>query len=152
MLGLKIAAVFIMGAAIGVLYRIPRSVLLYASFNGTVAWLVTYVLLQAGTNVVAASFVSALVIGALAEMLARALRKPATVFIIPGFIPLVPGREAFTTMQYLVEGRQLDALSMGAQTLFMAGAIAFGIFLSITVYRLGVTYKLKSGTAHVDES
>ncbi len=152
MLGLKIAAVFIMGAAIGVLYRIPRSVLLYASFNGTVAWLVTYVLLQAGTNVVAASFVSALVIGALAEMLARALRKPATVFIIPGFIPLVPGREAFTTMQYLVEGRQLDALSMGAQTLFMAGAIAFGIFVSITVYRLGVTYKLKSGTAHVDES
>ncbi|MDR3589726.1 MAG: threonine/serine exporter family protein [Negativicutes bacterium] len=152
MLGLKIAAVFIMGAAIGILYRIPRSVLLYASFNGTIAWLVIYFLMQAGTNVVAASFVSALIIGALAEMLARALRKPATVFIIPGFIPLVPGREAFTTMQLLVEGRQLDALSMGAQTLFTAGAIAFGIFVSITAYRLMVTYKLKSGIQHVDES
>ena len=152
MLGLKIAAVFIMGAAIGVLYRIPRNVLLYASFNGTLAWLVTYSLLQAGTNIIAAIFVGSLAIGSLSEMLARALRKPATVFVIPGFIPLVPGREAFTTMQFLVEGRQLEALSMGAQTLFMAGAIAFGIFVSITVYRLSITYKLKSEFRHVDES
>lgn len=151
MLALKIAAVFIMGAAIGVLYRIPRSVLLYASFNGTVAWLVTYALSQAGTSIVAASFVSSLAIGALSEMLARFLRKPATVFIIPGFIPLVPGREAFTTMQYLVEGRQLEAMSMGAQTLFLAGAIAFGIFVSITIYRLAITYKPKSEIRHVDE-
>ncbi|MDR3559999.1 MAG: threonine/serine exporter family protein [Negativicutes bacterium] len=152
MLGVKIAAVFIMGTAIGVLYRIPRNVLLYGSLSGVVAWLITYGLLQAGAGIVTASFCGSLAIGILAELLARVLRKPATVFVIPGFIPLVPGGEAFTTMRLLVEGRALDAIAMGVQTLFMAGAIAFGIFVSITVYRLTATYYEKSGISHVDES
>ena len=150
MLGLKIAAVFLMGLAVGVLYRVPRGKLLYGSLNAAAGWLVMYEMLAMGASVVAANFGGSLVVGAASELLARRLRKPATIFIIPGFIPLVPGREAYTTMRYLVEGDYPHAFSMGVQTLFIAGAIAFGIFVSITVYRLALTYHCDSRTGHVD--
>ena len=148
----KIITVLIIGAAIGILYRIPRGVLVYGSFTGLAAWLVYDGLSGAGVGIVAASFCGSLSVGFLAEILARVLRKPATIFIIPGFIPLVPGGQAYLTMRYLVEGRQLDALAMGVQTILLAGAIAFGIFASVTTYRLAVTDRFKSGIDHVDKS
>lgn len=146
MLAMKIIAVFVMGTAVGILYRIPRNLLFYGSLNATLAWLVVYLLAAGGTNVVAANFFGSVAVGSVAEALARLLRKPATIFVIPGFIPLVPGREAFTTMRLLVEGQYSPALAMGMQTVLTAGAIAFGIFVSITVYRLALTYKFTGGT------
>lgn len=152
MLGLKLAAVLVMSGAIGVMYRIPRNVLIYGSFSGMAAWVVTYALQTTGANVVTASFCGSLAIGTLAEVLARMLRKPATVFVITGFIPLVPGREAFTTMRYLVEGQYVEAVSMGVQTMLLGGAIAFGIFVSITGYRLTLNYLIKNEIEHADNS
>jgi len=148
----KVITVLVIGAAIGVLYRIPRGVLVYGSVTGLAAWLVYYGLSGVGVGIVSASFFGSLSVGFLSEILARALRKPATIFIIPGFIPLVPGGQAYTTMRFLVEGRQLDALAMGVQTILIAGAIAFGIFASVTAYRLAVTNNSKSEIDHVDKS
>jgi uncharacterized membrane protein YjjB (DUF3815 family) len=142
----KIAAVFVMGAAVGVMYRIPRSLLVYGGLNAALAWLVTQLLAGAGMNAVAANFFGSVALGAAAEAMARLLRKPATIFVIPGFIPLVPGREAYTTMRYLVEGQYGPAVAMGVQTMLIAGAIAFGIFVSITVYRLALAYTFRRGT------
>lgn len=143
---MKIAAVFTMGTAVGIMYRIPRSLLLYGALNATLAWLVTGLLAAAGMNAVAANFFGSVALGAAAESLARRLRKPATIFVIPGFIPLVPGREAFTTMRYLVEGRYGPAVEMATQTLLTAGAIAFGIFVSVTLYRLAISNVFRKGT------
>ncbi len=143
---LKIAAVFVMGTAVGILYRIPRNLLLYGALNATLAWLVTVLFVGAGTNAVAANFFGGIALGAAAEALARRLRKPATIFIIPGFFPLVPGRQAYTAMRYVVEGRYGPATEMAVQTLLTAGAIAFGIFASVTVYRLLLANGLRKGT------
>ncbi len=142
---MKIAAVFVMGTAVGIMYRIPRSLLFYGALNATLAWLVMVLLAGAGTDAVAANFFGGVALGAAAEALARRLRRPATMFVIPGFFPLVPGREAYTTMRYVVEGRYGPATEMAAQTLLTAGAIAFGIFVSVTVYRLALAGGLWKG-------
>lgn len=152
MLVMKLLAVFLMGSAVGVLYRIPRSLLIYGSLNAALAWLAMYSFAAYGGNIIGANFVGGVIVGLLAELLARLLRKPATIFVIPGFIPLVPGREAFMTMRFLVELEYSQAVAMGAQTLFIAGAIAFGIFVSVTVYRLILTYQKKeSGTCYANK-
>lgn len=150
MLALGFAVVFLMGLAVGILYRVPRGLLVYGSLNATAAWFVTYELLAAGVPVAAANFCGGLVVGTASELLARRLRNPATIFIIPGFFPLVPGREAYTTMRYLVEGQYSPTLAMAVQTMLTAGAIAFGIFVSITVYRLVLTYYFRRATGNVD--
>ncbi|MGI6091965.1 MAG: threonine/serine exporter [Veillonellaceae bacterium] len=149
MLGLKIAAVFFMSAAIGVLYRVPRRLLFYDGMVGVLSWLVVYTTLQSGGNIILADFLGSIAIGIIAELLARLLRKPATIFIIPGFIPLVPGGEAYTTIRFLVEGRYAEGVAMGMKTLMIGGAIAFGIFVSSTVYRLVINYNVENSTEHV---
>ena len=132
-----------MGLAVGVLYRVPRSLLIYGSFTGLAAWTVFFGTTSLGAKVVAASFLGSLTAGCLAEMLARIVKKPATIFIIPGFIPLVPGRDAYTTMLYLVEGRYSEGVAIGVTTVLIGGAIAFGIFLSTTMFRLAANYQTR---------
>ncbi|MEN6413364.1 MAG: threonine/serine exporter family protein [Veillonellales bacterium] len=152
MLAMKVAAVFLMSAAIGILYRIPRSLLLYGALVGVFAWLIMYSTVQAGGNIILADFFGSVAVGVLAELLARLLKKPATIFIIPGFIPLVPGGEAYTTILYMVEGRYLDGVSMGMRTVLTGGAIAFGIFVSSTLYRLMINYKVEKRTCDAGKS
>ncbi len=143
----KVTAVLAMSIAIGVLYRIPRKLLGYASVTGVVGWMIMYGVVLHGVNSIMANFLGSMAVGLLAELLARLLKKPATIFIVPGFIPLVPGREAYTAMRYMVEGRYDEGVAMGMLTLLTGGAIAFGIFVSSTLYRLtrsGTDYQLES--------
>ncbi|SDE25389.1 threonine/serine exporter family protein [Sporomusa acidovorans] len=136
MLLIKLAAVFIMSNAIGILYRIPRNLIVYASITGMTGWFVTYLVISSGISTIMANFLGSMVVGVLSEVLARVLRKPATIFIIPGFIPLVPGREAYTAMLFMVKGQYTNGVAMGMLTLLTGGAIAFGIFVSSTLFRI----------------
>ncbi len=144
MLGLKLIAVFLVSASIGVLYRIPRNLLVYASLVGVVAWLIMYYTMLAGGTVVLADFIASIAVGIMAECLSRVLKTPATIFIIPGFIPLVPGGDAYITMLHMVKGQYASGVAMGMQTLLTGGAIAFGIFVSATIFRLAVNKKTES--------
>lgn len=151
-LALKIAAVFLMSASIGILYRIPRSLLVYGSLVGVLAWLVMQYTIKAGGNNIFANFLGSVAIGLASELLARALKKPATIFIIPGFIPLVPGAEAYTTMLHMVKGQYAEGMAMGVRTALIGGAIAFGIFVSSTIFRLAVNYKVESSRQYVGKN
>jgi uncharacterized membrane protein YjjB (DUF3815 family) len=149
---LKILAVLLISASVGILYRIPRNLLVYVSFVGAVAWLIMYITMELGASGVFADFLASIAIGFMAEILARALKKPATIFIIPGFIPLVPGGDAYMTMLYMVEGHYVDGVAKGMQTILTAGAIAFGIFVSSTIFQLLKNYNLENHGTDVKES
>lgn len=144
MLIIKIFTVFCMGLAISVLYRIPRSLLPYASLNGVGAWLVVTATTSLGAKIVLATFLGSLAASLCSELLARRMKKPATIFLLPGFIPLVPGRQAYATMAHIVAGRYAAGVETGVQTLLIGGAIAFGIFASSTLYRLAGKGKILS--------
>lgn len=146
----KILAVWIMGIAIGVLYRIPRRLVVPSSLVGVLAWLIYYGAITSGINAIFANFLASMAVGFTAELLARKLKKPATMFAVPGFIPLVPGREAYTTMLHMVRGEYLEGVAMGMQTMLIAGAIAFGIFISSTLFRLAANYRSELRRQHAD--
>lgn len=152
MLALKIGAVFLISASVGILYRIPRKLLVYASLVGVAAWLIMYYTMIAGATIVLADFLASVAIGVLSEVLARILKKPATIFIIPGFIPLVPGGDAYVSMLYMVKGQYVNGVAMGMQTVLTGGAIAFGIFVSSTIIRLVIDYNMESNWQNVDKS
>ncbi len=148
----KLAAVFLMATAFGVLYRIPGRLALFASLVGVVAWTVAIISQNMGASLIMGNFLGSIVIGLGAEALARWLKKPAAIFIIPGFIPLVPGGEAYTTMLYMVEGRYLEGVAMFMRTVLTAGAIAFGIFISSTLYRLLINYNTERKLSNVGKN
>ena len=75
------------------------------------------------------NFVAALLVSYISEILARKLKQPAIIFIIPGIIPLVPGLGMYNTMLYLVQNDYNNAIAKGADVLFVGGAISLGILV-----------------------
>lgn len=71
-----------------------------------------------------------------AELMARLLRTPATLFVIPAIFPLVPGSSLYYAMSCAVRGELADARAYGTQTLLCALAIAAGISFVIACREL----------------
>ncbi len=71
-----------------------------------------------------------------AELLAHLRKCPATIFVIPAILPLVPGSGLYYTMAYAVQGNIAEAKIYGSQTLETALAIAAGISFVIALRQL----------------
>lgn len=107
----------------------PKSTLLSSGFVGGLGWSVFYYLVKLSGNDILANFIAALLVSYISEILARKLRQPAIIFIIPGIIPLVPGLGMYNTMLYLVQHDYNQAIAKGADVLFVGGAISLGILV-----------------------
>jgi len=107
----------------------PKSTLISSGFVGGLGWSVFYYLVKLSGNDILANFIAALVVSYFSEILARKLRQPAIIFIIPGIIPLVPGLGMYNTMLYLVQHDYNNAIAKGADVLFVGGAISLGILV-----------------------
>ena len=108
--------------------------ILSASVTGAVAWLV-YLSLSNLTDVnryLLATIAAAI----LSEIFARLYKTPATVFLIIGIIPLVPGGGIYYTMEYALSGDNAQFLSTGLHTLGIAGALAVGVLLVSSLVKL----------------
>lgn len=67
------------------------------------------------------------------EVLARIYKTPATMFVVPAVVPLVPGGSLYYAMSEAVRGNMQEAGSYGRETLVFALAIASGICLVTAV-------------------
>ena len=106
---------------------------------GGLGWAI-YTALLPGSGVAdnRAYFLGALIVAILSEILARVQQKPATIYLVPGLLPLVPGGGMFETMEATVKGNLEEALLLGFSTLTCAGAIALAIALATSGKRIVV--------------
>lgn len=132
---LNLLFAFITSAAIAVSFRGPlraipgaglAGMLGYAAFHGT-AWL--------GAPQMLSAFLGAVMVGLTGEVLARRLREPVILFVIPGLFPLVPGLMAYRGMLMLASEELGGAGLMLARMLFYAGALAAGLALPPVLLR-----------------
>lgn len=107
----------------------PKKVLLPCGFVGALGWSVYYFLDTASFSSITSNFLATLLVALVSEILARRLKQPAIIFIIPGIIPLVPGLGMYNTMLYVVQGNFSAAIVKGADVLFVAGAISLGVLI-----------------------
>lgn len=125
-------------ASIGfaVLFNIPRKEMIYAGLCGGFGWVYHTHLQSSGVSVVFTSFIGALIVGLLAEMFAKIRKTPATVFVVPGIIPLVPGYGLYYSMLSIIEKNYEEATRVGFETLIVASVIASAIIISTTFGKL----------------
>lgn len=118
-----------------IIFNLPRKLLIPASISGMTGWLI-YIIIQPHTkSFLIPSLVGSIVVGIMGESFAYIKKHPATMFTIPGIIPFVPGYGIYYTMLYVVDGNIDQALSTGAESLFIAISIACGIILATTFMR-----------------
>ncbi|MCI9506533.1 MAG: threonine/serine exporter [Oscillospiraceae bacterium] len=133
---MELATAFLGSLGFAMLFHVRREKLLLASLGGLLAW---GVYLLAGiwwTEDVVRYFASAVTLTIYGETLARVVKCPATLFIITASIPLIPGGSLYHTMKFFMEGK-FDAFSQqGLHTVLLAVAIAVGILIPTSVFRL----------------
>ncbi len=127
---------FLACAAFCIVYNIRGWMLVVASLGGSVGWLVYLLLAPLGNDIVQ-FFLATVVTAVNSEILARVFKKPATEFQIVALLPMVPGGGIFYTMEYCVIGNNAMFLQTGLHTLGIAGALAMGILLVSSLFRLG---------------
>ena len=114
--------------------RKPLFILLCSAI-GAVSWGV-YLLAEPLGSDAARCFVATIVVSSLAELLARLLKAPATIFLVIGIIPLVPGGGLYYTMDYLLNKNFPMFSQVGLQTASIAAAIAVGASMVTSMVRM----------------
>ena len=101
----------------------------FAGIIGGIGWTVYMILFDFSQNPILSNFFAATLISLLSEILARRMKFPAIIFVIPGILPLIPGLGLYNTMLSLVEGNYSNAISVGTNALFVSASISMGVLL-----------------------
>lgn len=113
----------------------PKSILIHSGLVGGTGWVIFYYLVNLTSNDILANFIASLFVSYISEVLARKLKQPAIVFLIPGIIPLVPGLGMYNTMLYLIQRDYINGIAKGVDVLFVAGAISLGALVVSSLFK-----------------
>lgn len=119
------------------MFRISKNIKfsIIGSIVGAIGWSI-YLLTAYLDNTFFQSFISMLCISIMSEILARILKAPATIFIMIGFFPLVPGGGIYYSMLYAVQGQTELFMESFMNTIGISLSLAFAILLSSTLFHI----------------
>jgi uncharacterized membrane protein YjjB (DUF3815 family) len=128
---------FLATIAFAMLFQAPKRTLILSGVIGAIGWVVfVYLRQHLEYNSFHANFIATFALAVNCELCARIFKQPATVFLIPGIIPLVPGLGVYQGMKEIIE----KSFSSGMNTLLSAGtdaaAIALGIMFTASIFRV----------------
>ncbi|MBC5997599.1 threonine/serine exporter [Romboutsia ilealis] len=124
---------FLATVGFAVYFSAPKVSLIPSGIIGGLGWLLYIFLFKWNDNAVISTFFAAGFVAFLGEVLARKLKNPATVFTIPGILPLAPGVGIYNTMLYMVQKEFELGFSKGVDTLSISAAIALGILVVTSI-------------------
>lgn len=120
----------------GILFNLRDKKLFAVALGGALGWATFLLFSTLGMSEVLAYFLVALLISFYAEGMARLQKAPATVFVAPSLIPLVPGSSLYYTMAYALGGDSAQFVEKAGATLALASALAVGIIVAAILARL----------------
>ncbi len=133
--GVSALLAFIGSFATSLTFNIKGHKLIFAGFSGMIGSVVYSVVMRITGHSNFAILIGAIAVGLYSETAARVLKSPATIFSIPGILPLVPGIAAYEMIRFLVNNELISAIGKLTETVSGAGSIAFGIMIVTAVFR-----------------
>ena len=129
---------FLGSAAFAVLFHVRPKLTPYAILGGGITYAAYYVVETVSLSVFAAGFAAGAVSALYAESMARGVRAPALVFLVPSAIPVVPGGSLYRTMIHLISQQFDEAMHYLMITLkvgigIAGGIVAISLFFSMAV-------------------
>ena len=121
------------------LFHIRGKKLVLATLGGVISWAVFLVLEPLLPGEAVRYFISAAVVTAYGEILARVEKTPTTTFLVPSIIPLIPGSALYYTMNYALNNQWSQFAGQAFYTVQLALALAVGIIAVTTAVRLVTT-------------
>lgn len=121
-----------------VLFGVRGRKLAVIALGSGAGWAVYLVCRAMGCSIFTGLLAASLFVAALSEVLARMLRTPVILLLVP---MLIPGEALYYTMYYLVQGYQEEFGTYSGLVLTEAGAIALGIILASHMARFFISLK-----------
>lgn len=116
-----------------VIFSVPKRDLILCGVTGGVAWAVYYILTANGSGNVFASLIATFILTIMARSFAVIRKNPATVYLLTGIFPLVPGAGIYYTAYYLIQNDREMFGRTGLNTFEVAAAIVFGIIFGFAI-------------------
>ena len=117
-----------------IFFHVKKDKLIYGCIGGMISLLVYFFCIECGMNDFFQNMFAAIIATLFAEIMARVVKAPSTVFLIPAVIPLTPGSLLYYTMEAAVEGDAQMTKYYGQKTGMVALGIALGIVLVSAIF------------------
>lgn len=114
--------------------------LLTATVGGMLGWAIYLLVMAAGGNLFVCNLISAMAAYAWSECMARTMKAPVTIFLVPGVIPLLPGSYLYYTMRALLYREMEQFQRFGMDTILTTMGIACGVVICSIV----ISYFIKT--------
>ena len=116
-----------------ILFNAPKKEVLFCGLTGAFGWMIYYLITAQDISNILASMIAAFGLTLLSRILAVARQNPVTVYLLTGIFPLVPGAGIYYTAYYLFTGENALSGAKCLETLYIAGAIVFGIIFGFGI-------------------
>ena len=116
-----------------VLFHVPQRHYIRCAAVGGVGWLVYLLAMALGAGCVSATLAASVPLALLSRWYAVKARAPATVFLLCGIFPLVPGAGIYYTAYYFVSGQMALFSAKLAEVIKVALALSVGIAVVLSV-------------------
>ena len=135
---MQLITAFFGSMGFSLIFNVSRKHLLPAYIGGLLSWIIYLLCVNlASLDLMTATIISAACCQIYAEIFARVMKCPTTVFYIPAVVPLIPGGSLYRTMYAAVYRNWDQFQEYGLQTLQVTLGIAVGIsFVSGILYIL----------------
>lgn len=125
----------------GLMFNIRGKGIPLALLGSIISWLVCSLCMRAGLAEPTCYLVASAVSSGYAEVMARIRKFPATAYLMCALVPLIPGAGIYYTMDFLRRGMTAEAYTRGMATGYIAGAMAIGVLLMSTAFRMWGVWK-----------
>lgn len=119
----------------------------YCLVGSIISWVVCCLCMRAGIDEATSYLIAAAVSSAYAEIMARIRKFPAIAYLMAALVPLIPGAGLYYTMDFISRSQMNEAWAKGSATAAIAGAVAVGVLLVSTAFRMWGVYKKKRAAA-----
>lgn len=133
---IQILMAFLGTIGFAVFFNIRKVRLLLVGIGGALIWTVFLIMQGATEQEMLSLFVASVLASIFAEILARVVKSPGTVLLIPMLISLIPGGNLYYTMFYMVQGQTQQFQFYLETVLRQAASIALGIIVVTSVMQI----------------
>ena len=130
---IQVIGAFVAAAVLPIIFGIPKRHILADGVVGALGWL-CYLLVAQKLTVVMATLFASMLVAFLSNLIAKVMKAPVTVFLIPGILSMVPGTSIYRVIYYMMHNDTDSTRYYLIETLQIAGMIVFAILIIETLF------------------
>ena len=139
---IQLMTAFIGVVGFSIMFNVRGSKLFINGLGGAVSWLVYIITLSVSSDKVISCFTATVFMAVLSEILARVIKTPVILLLVPMIVPLIPGSDLYYMMTSMLLKEAATASRFGVLLAGEAAAIAFGIIIVTSVTQIIVRITL----------